>query len=236
MADIVSNILSTYPVSNIGYSFTNKSAVTTILNNSLTDSVNFSTSAKNLYQILGIDSQINSIVGQLDKSRDSELKSLGEVARVLFENGSLGFKAVDFEQLLDEVKKLYEGESEDKREKIANLTKEIEDYTKFQALTNLFINPSDSIFSSLSFNSLFSQNLTDKEREDLSLISSSLSRVLFTPTDTEGADFLESLNSIYALNPISKSTNETLLSLFNRRNSLLSGVLLDRELFSHYQP
>jgi len=209
--------------------------IATIIKNGTIDSVNFSDESKNLFQISEINGRFDDLLGvpsTLTTSQQSQLEKLGSIAENLFSSGSLKPASTDFEAILENFTKLYEGKKLDVQteEKLVKLTGELQSYVQNLSISQLY----SSSASVSSTNTLFNERLTDSEKGDLGKIAQQLNRVLFTPTDNEGSSFLDSLNSLYGLNTPSSEESDDIFSLFSQRNSLLTSVLLNRNLASNY--
>ena len=159
------------------------------------------------------------------------MDKLGSIAQNLFSNGSLQASSINYDAILENITKLYEGKELDSKteEKLVTLTGELQSYVQNLSIAQLF-SPS----STSTTNTLFNEKLTDDEKSDLGKMAQQLNRVLFSSTDNEGSSFLDSLNSLYGLNTPSSEENNDIFSLFSQKNSLLSSVLLNRNLASNY--
>ncbi len=238
MADLISSISAltqTLPTS----ATTNlKPVIAEVIKNSIVDSVNFSQNSRNLYQISQIDNQINSILG-VDNPKDSistkDLKDLALRANELFNNGSLTLNSANFSEIVDIVRKLHNSDDPKTTDKIATLTNTLYSFTQLQALNSLSVTPSDSIFSSNSINSLLQTTLFPDQLEKLGDIAPSLSQVLFSGSNRDGESFLERLGSIYGLNSLDDEGKKRAITLLNSRNSLLSSIVINSDIFSTYQ-
>ncbi len=236
MADFISqiqNIANVYAPATVN----NRQSIeqiATLISHGTVDTVNFSDEGKNLFQISQINSQFDDIFGlpnTLTPKQNETLEKLGAVAENLFSNGSLQATSIDYDGILKNITKLYEGKtlSENEQDKLVNLGAELQSYVQNLSITQLFSTSSVS-----ATNTLFNAQLSDSEKSDLGKISQQLNRLLFTPTDSAGSSFLDSLNSLYGLNTPSSQEEDTIFSLFTQRNSLLSSVLLNRNLASNY--
>lgn len=229
----IQNISNVYGVAPV-YTPKQTQQIATIIKNGTIDSVNFSDESQNLFQIAQINGRFDDLLGvpsTLTTTQQSELEKLGSIAQNLFSNGSLKPASTDYEAILENITKLYEGKELDTKtqEELVTLTGELQSYVQNLSITQLFSSSSVS-----STNTLFNERLTDDEKSDLGKISQQLNRVLFTSTDNEGSSFLDSLNSLYGLNTPSSEENDDIFSLFSQRNSLLTSVLLNRNLASNY--
>jgi len=236
MADFTSSIQNIANVYGVAPVYTPKQTqqIATIIKNGTIDSVNFSDESQNLFQIAQINSTFDDLLGvpsNLTSQQQTELEKLGAIAENLFSNGSLQSTSIDYDAILENITKLYEGKELDAQteEKLLSLTGELQSYVQNLSITQLFSPSSVS-----STNTLFNEKLTDDEKSDVGKISQQLNRVLFTSTDEEGSSFLDSLNSLYGLNTPSSEEENDIFSLFSQRNSLLSSVLLNRNLASNY--
>ena len=236
MADFTSSIQNIANVYGVAPVYTPKQTqqIATIIKNGTIDSVNFSDESQNLFQIAQINSTFDDLLGvpsNLTSQQQTELEKLGAIAENLFSNGSLQSTSIDYDAILENITKLYEGKELDAKteEKLLSLTGELQSYVQNLSITQLFSPSSVS-----STNTLFNEKLTDDEKSDVGKISQQLNRVLFTSTDEEGSSFLDSLNSLYGLNTPSSEEENDIFSLFSQRNSLLSSVLLNRNLASNY--
>ncbi len=236
MADFISqiqNIANVYAPATVN----NRQSIeqiATLISHGTVDTVNFSDDGKNLFQISQINSQFDDIFGlpnTLTSQQNEKLEKLGAVAENLFSNGSLQARSIDYDAILNNITKLYEGKtlSKNEQDKLVTLGAELQSYVQNLSITQLFSTSSVS-----ATNTLFNTQLSDSEKSDLGKIAQQLNRVLFTSTDSEGSSFLDSLNSLYGLNTPSSQEEDNIFSLFTQRNSLLSSVLLNRNLASNY--
>ncbi len=214
--------------------------VSTLIQNGTYDSVNFSSESQNLFQIAQINGTFDDLLGvpnQLTDTEQSQLEKLGSIAQNLFSNGSVQRSATDYDSIMANIEKLYEGKtltSKD-QEALASLTAELQNYMQNLSITQLFSNTnSDFFLGDNATNTLFNDRLTESEKSDLGKISQQLNRVLFTANDESGSSFLDSLNSIYGLNTPTKDENDDMFSLLSQHNTLLSSVVLNRSLTSNY--
>ncbi len=236
MADFISqiqNIANVYAPSTVS---TPKEAgeIATLIKSGTIDTVNFSDDAQNLFQISQIDSRFDDFLGvpsSLNDEQQRELDKLGAIAQNLFSSGSLQRSSIDYDGILENITKLYEGKelSTAEQDKLVTLGSELQSYVQNLSITQLFSTSSVS-----ATNTLFNEQLSDSEKGDLGKMAQQLNRVLFTSTDDEGSSFLDSLNSLYGLNRPSSEEQDDIFSLFSQRNSLLSSVLLNRNLSANY--
>ncbi len=229
----IQNISNVYGVAPV-YTPKQTQQIATIIKHGTIDSVNFSDESQNLFQISQINSTFDDFLGvpsNLTSAQQTELEKLGSLAENLFTNGSLERTSTDYDAILENILKLYEGKELDTQteEKLVTLSGELQSYVQNLSITQLF-SPS----SASSTNTFFNKRLTDDEKSDLGKISQQLNRVLFTSSDEEGSSFLDSLNSLYGLNTPSSEEENDIFSLFSQRNSLLTSVLLNRNLASNY--
>lgn len=236
MADFISqiqNIANVYAPTGVSNS-QRAAQIATIISHGTVDTVNFSQEGKNLFQISQINSQFDDIYGlpnSLTEDQNESLQKLGAVANNLFAGGSLERRSIDYDSIIENINKLYEGEtlSKDDEDKLVSLTAQLQSYVQNLAITQLFSNSSTT-----ATNTLFNERLSDSEKGDLGKIAQQLNRVLFTSTDNEGGSFLDSLNSLYGLNTPNVEQEDDIFALFSQRNTLLSSVLLNRNLASNY--
>jgi len=229
----IQNISNVYGVAPV-YTPRQTQQIATIIKNGTIDSVNFSDESQNLFQISQINGRFDDLLGvpsTLTSSQQSELEKLGFIAENLFFNGSLKPASTDYDAILENINKLYEGKELDSQteQQLLTLTGELQSYVQNLSITQLF---SSSTVSST--NTFFNERLTDSEKSDLGKVAQQLNRVLFTSTDDTGSSFLDSLNSLYGLNTPSIEEENDIFSLFSQRNSLLTSVLLNRNLASNY--
>jgi len=229
----IQNISNVYGVAPV-YTPRQTQQIATIIKNGTIDSVNFSDESQNLFQISQINGRFDDLLGvpsTLTSSQQSELEKLGFIAENLFSNGSLKPASMDYDAILENINKLYEGKELDSQteQQLLTLTGELQSYVQNLSITQLF---SSSTVSST--NTFFNERLTDSEKSDLGKVAQQLNRVLFTSTDDTGSSFLDSLNSLYGLNTPSIEEENDIFSLFSQRNSLLTSVLLNRNLASNY--
>ncbi|HIP46111.1 MAG TPA: hypothetical protein EYG95_00985 [Campylobacterales bacterium] len=229
----IQNISNVYGVAPV-YTPRQTQQIATIIKNGTIDSVNFSDESQNLFQISQINGRFDDLLGvpsTLTSSQQSELEKLGFIAENLFSNGSLKPASTDYDAILENINKLYEGKELDSQteQQLLTLTGELQSYVQNLSITQLF---SSSTVSST--NTFFNERLTDSEKSDLGKVAQQLNRVLFTSTDDTGSSFLDSLNSLYGLNTPSIEEENDIFSLFSQRNSLLTSVLLNRNLASNY--
>ena len=229
----IQNISNVYGVAPV-YSPRQIQQISTLVKNGTIDSVNFSDASKNLFQIAQIGGRFDELLGvpsSLSEGQQSTLDKLGAVAENLFSSGSLKPTSTDYDAILENITKLYDGKALDSKtkEELASLTGELQSYIQNLSITQLF-----STAPVASTNTFFNERLSDSEKSDLGKIAQQLNRVLFTSTDSEGSSFLDSLNSLYGLNTTSSEENDDISSLFSQRNSLLTSVLLNRNLASNY--
>jgi hypothetical protein len=215
--------------------------VATLIQNGTYDSVNFSNESQNLFQIAQIDStfdELFSVPNALSADQQPQLEKLGTMAQNLFLGGSLELASTDYDGILANIQKIYEGKEMTKKEQdeLVNLTAQLQSYIQNLSITQLFSSENSGFFttSNTTTNTFFNEKLTESEKADLGKISQQLNRLLFTANDESGSSFLDSLNSIYGLNSPSQEENDDIFSLFSQRNSLLSSVLLNRNLTSNY--
>ncbi len=236
MADFISqiqNIANVYAPSAINNS-RKIAQIATLISHGTVDTVNFSNESKNLFEIAQINGRFDDILGlpnDLTASQNSQLKKLGGLAQNLFSHGSLQPSAIDYDAIMKNITKIYEGKSlsKDEKEKLLTLSGELQSYVQNLSISQLF-----STSQTPATNTLFNAQLSDSEKSDLGKIAQQLNRVLFTSTDSEGSSFLDSLNSLYGLNSPSIQEQNDIFSLFTQRNTLLSSVLLNRNLASNY--
>jgi len=236
MADFTSSIQNIANVYGVAPLYTPKQTqqIATIIKNGTIDSVNFSDASQNLFQISQINSTFDELLGlpsTLTPSQQTQLDTLGSIAENLFSNGSITRRSTDYDAILENINTLYKEKPLDSqtKEQLVTLTGELQSYIQNLSITQLF-SPS----AVPATNTFFNEKLTDDEKNDLGKIAQQLNRVLFTTTNDEGSSFLDSLNALYGLNtPSSKESND-IFSLFSQRNSLLSSVLLNRNLASSY--
>jgi len=236
MADFISqiqNIANVYAPSAINNS-RKIAQIATLISHGTVDTVNFSNESKNLFEIAQINGRFDDILGlpnDLTASQNSQLKKLGGLAQNLFSNGSLQPSAIDYDAIMKNITKLYAQKnlSEEDRAKLATLSGELQSYVQNLSISQLF-----STSQTPATNTLFNAQLSNSEKSDLGKIAQQLNRVLFTSTDSEGSSFLDSLNSLYGLNSPSIQEQNDIFSLFTQRNTLLSSVLLNRNLASNY--
>ena len=214
--------------------------ISTLIQNGTYDSVNFSNESQNLFQIAQINGRFDDLLGvpnTLSSQQQSQLEKLGSIAQNLFSNGSVQRASTDYDGIVANIQKLYEGKtlSAKDEESLVTLTAQLQNYVQNLSITQLFSNSENNFFSAKNAtNTLFNDKLTESEQADLGKISQQLNRVLFTANDESGSSFLDSLNSIYGLNTPSREENSDIFSLLSQRNSLLSSVLLNRSLTSNY--
>ncbi len=236
MADFISqiqNIANVYAPSSVNNA-RKIEQIATLVSHGTIDTVNFSDEGKNLFDIAQINGRFDDLLGvpnDLTDSQNSQLEKLGQVAQNLFSGGSLQASSIDYDAIMKNITKIYEGKSlsQDEKEKLLTLSGELQSYVQNLSITQLF-SPS----STPATNTLFNAQLNDSEKSDLGKIAQQLNRVLFTSTDSKGSSFLDSLNSLYGLNTPSSEEKNDIFSLFSQRNTLLSSVLLNRNLSSNY--
>jgi len=229
----IQNISNVYGVAPV-YSPKQIQQISTIIKNGTIDSVNFSDESQNLFQIAQIGGRFDDLLGvpsTLSQAQQSTLDRLGSIAENLFSSGSLKPTSTDYDAILENISKLYEGKELDRKteEKLVHLTGELQSYIQNLSITKLF-----STTAVPSTNTFFNERLSDSEKGELGKIAQQLNRVLFTSTDQEGSSFLDSLNSLYGLNTPSLDETNDIFSLFSKRNALLTSVLLNRNLAPSY--
>jgi len=240
MSDFTTSIQNIANVYGVGQVYTPKQTqqIATLIKNGTIDSVNFSDESQNLFQIAQVGSQFDDIFGipsTLSEEQQSELERLGSVAENLFSNGSLSFASTDYDAILKNIDSLYEGKelSQSEVEKITTLTSELQSYIQNLSITQLFSSSTDNFFTTGTNTTFFDERLTESEKSDLGKISQQLNRYLFTANDENASSFLDELNSLYGFNTTSE-TDTNIFSLFTKQNTLLSSVLLNRDLTSNY--
>ena len=207
--------------------------VATLIKYGTADSVNFSTESQNLFHITQIDSQFDTLLGVpqgLDREQQSQFDRLRDVAQSLFESGRLSSRGVDYDAIAQNIEKFFSTQnlSEEEKAKLTSLSGALQSYVQNLSITQLFST------SSQPTNALFDQKLTTQEQGDLGKIAQQLNRVLFSSSDEGASSFLDQLGSLYGLNTLSGKQEEDIFSLFSQRNTLLSSVLLNRNLLSNY--
>ncbi len=233
MADFISsiqNIVTLTPTATVGRGGESAS-ISTLIKYATFDSVNFSNEGKSLYDISQIDNSFDALLGTLGGVNSQDIQRLSEQANGLLLEGSLAAKPIDYDAIMENIKQLYAGQtlSQKEQEELVFLTENLQSYIQNLSITQLF-----SPQNSATLDGLFQERLSDAEKADLGKISQQLQRVLFTATDKEGESYLDTLTSLYGLNTPSKEEEDTLFSLFNKRNTLLSSAILNRNLLSNY--
>ena len=214
--------------------------IATLIQHGTYDSINFSKESQNLFQLSQMNGRVDDLFGvpnKLTDTQQSQLEKLGSIAQNLFSNGSVQRASTDYESIIENIEKLYEGKTLTSKEqdKLVKLTDELQSYMQNLSITQLFSNTKNDFFlGDNATNTLFNDKLTESEKSDLGKISQQLNRVLFTVNDESGSSFLDSLNSIYGLNTPSKDEDNDIFSLLSQHNTLLSSVILNRSLTSNY--
>jgi len=236
MADFISqiqNIANIYPPTTIRTPEIKQ--IATILSHKTADSVNFSNESKNLFEISQIDKnfdQILSLPRDLNEINSNYKEKLAKIAKDLFLNGSLQKSSIDFDAIGKTISKIYHKSDLSKKDRktLVNLSASIQTYMQNQLISQL-ISPSSPIQTT---KSILTTNLNQEDITNLAKISKQLNRVLLTPTNSEGSLFLDSINSLFALNNPSNKEKDDIFSLFTNRNILLSSIILNRNLDSNY--
>ena len=233
MADFITQIQNIATLTPITTRNTQRiSDIATLIHYGTTDSVNFSKEGLNLSAIANIDNQFDALLGTpaLNSEENSTLQTLSSYANTLFNSGSLQPRSIDFEGIMKHIETIYAGENLSKSDKqtLTNLTAQLQSYVQNLSISQLFSTTQPST------NPLFNERLTAEEKGDLGKIAQQLNRVLFSSSDSSATSFLDSLNSLYGLNPTTKEEESDIFSLFTKRNALLSSVLLNRNLLSNY--
>jgi hypothetical protein len=236
MADFISQIQNIANVYQTTPSTPNAKTeqIATLISQATADSVNFSSEGQKLFQISQIDGQFETLLGlpqALTPNQQASFERLSEVAQSLFNDGSLTPASIDYDAIMKNIEKLFAGESLDDEHKkeIQHLTAELQSYLQNLSITQLF--SSQDRFTT---SALFNERLTAEEQADLGRISTQLNRLLFSANDERATSFLDELNALYGLSSPSLKESEELSSLFNQRNSLLTSLLLNRNLLSNY--
>jgi hypothetical protein len=207
--------------------------IATLIQYATADSVNFSKESQNLLQISEIDKQFETLLGlpqSLTPTQQQSFDTLNQVAQSLFNNQSLTPSSIDYDAIMKNIEKLFSNVDDEDKKRMQELTAELQRYIQNLSITQLF-SPS---YTTSTTATLFNERLTESEQADLGRVSTQLNRLLFSANDENASSFLDELNSLYGLSNPTESEREDILSLFHERNTLLSSILLNRDLISNY--
>ncbi len=225
--DAISQIVATQNLQPVGTRL-KPQQLAQVIRQSITDSVNFSSEAKNLFAISQNDTFFDATFGlpaDLNETQQHTLLSIQKsLQRLIPSGGTL------YDYLSDFMKRFVD---ETASQKTQPLEAQLKAYIVQQSVTNLLGSDTytDDIFTTLGNTNLATRlaaTLSDEQQQQLAKLSLQLNRLFFTGSDDTFSPLLEQFNNLYGLENPDENTLFEVMTRFDNRNALLADVLRNR--------